>query len=139
MTWRAIRTELWHPARSWRGNVAQWLLYFQAFNSAIAIVAAVAGVSAWLKLFGVSTEHSLLVGCVFVPVGVVGGVFWKHYGIWRESQEAGLVAQINEPQVMQWKLDVALAKKMGVDVHAAFAGELPAEVEHFLQSKKAEG
>lgn len=136
-TW--LFTELWQPKLNWRGNLARLLLYFQAFNGAIAVFAAMAGVSAWLKLFGISTQYSLLAGCVFVPCGVIGGILWKRYGIMREQSESGMVEHINRPQVLQWLLDIEMARKHGVDVTSLFKQEqLPAEVSEALHSHKKE-
>ena len=138
-----VRLELWHPGRNWRGNVAQWIIYSQAFNSALAIPIAslgvIGGVSGWLKLFNWSTQVSLTVGAIlgviFVLLGPIGGVIWKYLGIWRQQNEAGLISQANKPDIMRWHIDVAIMKRLGIIPSDVFRCEgLPPEVEAALHS-----
>ena len=126
-----VRLELWHPGRNWRGNVAQWIIYSQAFNSALAIPIAalgvIGGVSGWLKLFNWSTQVSLTAGAVlgacFVLFGPIGGVLWKYHGIWRQQNEAGLLSQANKLEIMRWNAWAEVLEAQGRDPYAVFQRE----------------
>ena len=126
-----VRLELWHPGRNWRGNVAQWIIYSQAFNSALAIPIAalgvLGGVSGWLKLFNWSTQVSLtagaVFGAVFVLFGPIGGVLWKYHGIWRQQNEAGLLSQANKLEIMRWNAWAEVLEAQGRDPYAVFQRE----------------
>ena len=138
-----VRLELWHPGRNWRGNVAQWIIYSQAFNSALAIPIAalgvIGGVSGWLKLFNWSTQVSLTAGAIlgacFVLFGPIGGVLWKYHGIWRQQNEAGLLSQANKLEIMRWNVYVELLVANKIDPSKVFQrGELDPTIEAALHS-----
>lgn len=143
LLYAVVKLELWHPGRNWRGNVSQWIIYSQAFNSALAIpiasIGVIVGVSGWMKLFELPSRLSLtvgvLLGVVYVLIGPIGGIVWKYLGIWRQQNEAGLLTGSNKPDIMRWQAWVALLKKQGLDPKEVFANDrLPVEVEDALHS-----
>jgi len=135
------------PAKlNWRGHIARLYLYFQLGNSAIALPAAVLGVmggtSGWLKIFGVSTELSLLTGVLlgltFFPCAMVGGWIWAHKGFFKQSQEVSLIEGLSHPELLRLWLLWRIAERQGINLQHIELHTIATEVQHVLASSRKE-